>query len=105
MIHNQMIWIKNPKKIDKLPTDLLIVIFSYLNIEDIDILTARIVCTSFNGILSLELSLNKYPKLYNSSFFKKCVRTRIFNEEMKWRHINTVYEKKNFNMLIDGNWL
>ena len=51
-----MIWIKNPKKIDKLPTDLLTVIFSYLNIEDIDILTARIVCTSFNGILSLELS-------------------------------------------------
>lgn len=100
-------YLKNPKRINGLPNDLLIVIFSYLNIQDIDILMTRIVCTRFNIILSSTLTLHTYPKLYNNSFFKKSVRVRIFNKEMKrkWDHINTIYEKKKFNMLIDGNWL
>ena len=95
------------QKLSSLPNDLLILIFTFLDIENVDILILRKVSISINKLLLKNISVNHYPFLKNNSFFRKSVRKRIFNKEIKkkWNKANDMYEKTVFDMLLTGNWL
>ena len=105
MIQRKEKKVKKKQMINDLPDELLFMIFTYLDIEKLDILNLRFISIKINKLLLLNITLNKYPNLNNNSFFRKCVRKRIFNREVKDRleKINNNYEKNLFGMLLEGD--
>ena len=75
-------------------SDILLNIFSFLNLKESDLFNLRLVSSNFKNITEIKISTNNYPYLKNESFyqkkyiyskFKKNV-IKIYNDSLKGIH-------------------
>jgi len=94
---------------ENLPEDCLIEIYKYLDILSFEIIYLKTTSKFYNKFMrkKIDKRINNYINLENESFFQKSVRAHIFQKELKKRlkNTNNVYERDNWMMLIEGNWI
>lgn len=93
--------------LNKLPKEMLINIFTSLNIFNGEIFNTRLVNKKCQKILDTRITICGYPDLQENSFFLISMEYHVFlSEKIKLNRIlNDKFEIEYINKLIDNGWL
>ena len=93
--------------LNKLPKEMLINIFTSLNIFNGEIFNTRLVNKKCQKILDTRITIYGYPDLQENSFFLISMEYHVFlSEKIKLNRIlNDKFEIEYINKLIDNGWL